>query len=87
MLAAKLRGTTRRQQGKQSRNEAFERARRAAPAELCDEAEAAARRSRHSDHDASLASMLEGGLSLRPRSARELCEGLRGSNCIEVCEL
>lgn len=87
VIASKLRGTTRRQIGKHSRNETFERARRAAHPERCGEAEHAARRGRHALQDESLAAMLHGGLSMRSSSARQMCAGGERSDCIEVCSV
>lgn len=87
VIASKLRGATRRQIGKHSRNEAFERARRAAHPAHCGETEHAARRGRHALQDESLADMLQGGLSMRSSSARELCAGGERSDCIEVCSV
>ena len=83
-LATKLRGSTRRAIGKHSRNEAFERSRRLAPAALCGAAEAAARPGRHAEQDALLAHAFGEGLSLRGPSARELCAGGMRPDCIEA---
>jgi hypothetical protein len=79
LAASKLRGATRRQIGKHSRNGAFERARLAAPVALCGEAEGAARRGCSPQFDESLAALFENGVSVRVQSARQLCGDLKGS--------
>ena len=87
VCASKLRGTTRRLIGKHSRNDAFERARRAAPLAVCGEAEAAARCGRQAMQDATLADMLQGGLSLRSPSARQHCAERPNPGCISTVRL
>lgn len=81
--AAKLRGETRRRIGKKSRSDVFQRARRSAPVDRCDEQEVAARRGRHALQDENLATLLSDGLSLRARSARELCVSM-APDCMET---